>query len=384
MRLAQQVLLVMLLGVATFVVHLVAVHREDGTAAAAAPHVVAPAAEKHEGQQDTWDQSDSDGVEDSGGGSDQSQAAAADGARDARPIRFFCMQTKPAAAWCAMLKSASAFGVEIHHPAWGRAYAHAKRIGWVLDAVRGLPSDAVVSFNDGTDVMYNGNASSLLRRFASLEAERGQSLFFNAEKSCYGPQAFPAASCNSHCQWAVRKARCIAAYRNALYANASSSLSKWRYLNAGCFIGRVRAVREFFGKVADITYKPKTREVRKGIWCDQSMITKTLLATPEAFSGLVGLDVDNRIYLSTYHLHADVDFCPPADPGSLHTCHNARHPDEEPLLFHLNGKSASALTSEHHRRLRWSTLEPSDRSGRHYIQGKPRTLASLCYGSGKT
>eukprot|EP01061_Rhynchopus_euleeides_P003849 TRINITY_DN13132_c0_g1_i1.p1 TRINITY_DN13132_c0_g1~~TRINITY_DN13132_c0_g1_i1.p1 ORF type:complete len:405 (+),score=64.22 TRINITY_DN13132_c0_g1_i1:201-1415(+) len=289
-------------------------------------------------------------------------------------IMFFCMQTKKAHAWCKMLHSASSNGIQVHHPNFGSSYKHAKRIGWVLTSIASLPPDTVVCFNDGTDVLFNGGAEEILRRFESMEAKWRKKIFFNAEKSCYAQQAFPT-SCGGKCQWALRKAKCLTTYRNTVWRNGTADVPKWRYLNAGCFIGRVSAVREFFNEVAKITFKdsPANTQLRSGIWCDQSMITKVLLTQAAEGRSIAGLDVDNRVYLPTYHLHPSEDFCP--STGSLHTCHNRDHEGEEPLIFHLNGKSESALWNHKHGK---DFNFVSDTKHSHYILGKQKSLASLC------
>ena len=292
-------------------------------------------------------------------------------------IRFFCMQTKASNAWCKMLHSASAHGVEIHHPTWGFSYTHAKRIGWVLDSVRVLPPDTVVSFCDGTDVMFNGGPGEILRRFESMEKKWGRNLFFNAEKSCYAQQAFSSGSCSKNCQWALRKARCITEYRNSVWRNGTEGVSKWRYLNAGCFIGRAGAVVDFFTAVARVTYFEQVypfKRLKSGIWCDQSMITRVLLNQAAEGKSVAGLDVENRIFLPTYHLHPKEDFCPSS--GSLHTCHNKEHVGEQPLIFHLNGKSEKPLW-EHTRSMALSFASKNS-SAVHYVSGKKQLLSEIC------
>eukprot|EP01060_Flectonema_neradi_P022536 TRINITY_DN30781_c0_g1_i1.p1 TRINITY_DN30781_c0_g1~~TRINITY_DN30781_c0_g1_i1.p1 ORF type:complete len:363 (+),score=47.48 TRINITY_DN30781_c0_g1_i1:66-1154(+) len=279
-------------------------------------------------------------------------------------VVFYCMQTKKASAWCRMLESASHFGITIDHPTWGAAYTHAKRIGWVLQAIKHLPGEAIVSFSDGTDVMFNGGAAEIASRFTQLEKKYSRSLFFNAEKSCYAQQAFPDAPCSKGCKWALRKARCIASYRNNIWTNGTSDLSKWRYLNAGCFIGRVSSVRKFFTKVSEITFK-SDGSLRSGVWCDQSMITKILLT--QSMSHIVALDIENRIYLPTYHLHSSIDFCP---YDSLHVCGSPE--GENPLIFHLNGKSASSLHTHP-----WTGFKANPKAI-HKIKGVAKTLSEIC------
>eukprot|EP00755_Sulcionema_specki_P029771 Sspe_Gene.92864::Locus_65627_Transcript_1_1_Confidence_1.000_Length_1169::g.92864::m.92864 len=251
---------------------------------------------------------------------------------NASPLRAFCFQTKSQRAWCSMLISAVANNFTIDHPAWGESYLHAKRIGWVLDAVAHLPDDQVVTVNDGTDILFNGSPDVMLRRFLREERDTGKSLIFNAERSCYAQQAFEA-KCSKSCMWALRKARCISAYRETLWRNGTKGISKWRYLNAGALIGRVWAIRKFFTSVARLTFSDANhRVVRKGIWCDQSMITKVLVTLQH--QAVVGLDHRNTIYLPAFHLRPEKSLCPPT---SLHLCHSP--PGEDPVVLHLNGKS---------------------------------------------
>ena len=301
---------------------------------------------------------------DHGVNSEDSLTSEGDTDSDTDRIMFFCMQTKKASAWCRMLESASHFGISIDHPSWGSSYTHAKRIGWVLKAISKLPDSTIVSFSDGTDVMFNGGASEIMNRFRQLEEKNSKSLFFNAEKSCYAQQAFPDAPCSKGCKWALRKARCIASYRNNVWINGTSEIPKWRYLNAGCFIGRVGAVRQFFQKVYEVTFK-SDGTLRSGIWCDQSMITKVLLS--KSMSHIVSLDVDNRIYLPTYHLHSSIDLCP---QDSLHVCGTPG--DEQPLIFHLNGKSASSLHTHP-----WSGIKGNPNSI-HKILGVNKRMSEIC------
>ena len=297
-------------------------------------------------------------------------------------VTFFCMQTNTASGWCRMLHSASVHGVEVHHPNFGASYTHAKRIGWVLKAVQNLDDTAVVAFNDGTDVLFNGGGAAIYSRFEEMEAKWGKSLFFNAEKNCYGPQTF-GAKCGGKCKWALLKAQCIAQYRNTVYQNGTVDVPKWRYLNAGCFVGRVGAVKKFFSKVAEATYKDKEMTtLRHGVWCDQSMITKILLKQYAQSNSPAGLDVENRIYLPTYHLHPKEDLCP--SDGSIHTCHNKDHLAEEPLIFHLNGKSEKELWAHTAQRSNPFQFKTTNMEGSyHFIKGKKTPLGALCNANGK-
>eukprot|EP01065_Artemidia_motanka_P037957 TRINITY_DN46844_c0_g1_i1.p1 TRINITY_DN46844_c0_g1~~TRINITY_DN46844_c0_g1_i1.p1 ORF type:complete len:394 (+),score=94.79 TRINITY_DN46844_c0_g1_i1:46-1182(+) len=297
---------------------------------------------------------------------------------DAGSVRFFCMQTNAARAWCRMLRSAAVFNITVEHPQWGSEYKHAKRIGWVLDAVSQLSGDDVVSFNDGTDVLFvGGGPEETYSRFRDAERAGVGSLMFNAERSCYAQQAFPEPKCGGSCRWALRKARCINRYRSTVWRHGTHNVSKWRYLNAGCFVGRVWAVRRFFHRVATHVYRggDHHKALLPGVWCDQSMITRTLVSLQD--EGVVGLDTGNRVYLPTYHLHPELDLCP---SSSLSPC-SAAVPGQEPLILHLNGKSDKvAMRSSLGRRVAEVQRRPLSPSAKVVINGKTRALASVCPG----
>jgi hypothetical protein len=235
------------------------------------------------------------------------------------------------------------------------------------EATRPLDDWDIIMFADGSDSAFTGvSPAEIASRFVGLtlsdidttlqdpsrvgglEREKAQEdlqqrmgierlrkrnapvpLLFNAEANCYHQQLFDGV-------WAAKKSRCITAYkRYNPYVE-----SKWRYLNAGGWIGYVWAVKRFFADAKAALDK------NSGLWCDQSVIGGIFLSRKH--ETLVYLDYSNAFFLPTYHLRPDSDFCP-ADsvdiPGQsrgdsiagrgLRLCHSSNTPS----VLHFNGKS---------------------------------------------
>ena len=114
--------------------------------------------------------------------------------------------------------------------------------------------------------------------------------YFSAEANCYHQQSFSGS-------WAVKKGRCLAAYKRY----DPTMRSKWRYLNAGSWVGYAWAVRLVMAQATSVLQR------KSHIWCDQSLFGSLLLA--DRLRNLVALDADNRFALSTYHFRVERDVC---------------------------------------------------------------------------
>ena len=283
----------------------------------------------------------------------------------------------------------------IHNIGWGRKYAHSARPAWILEWLASPPQasdlsdDDIIMFADGGDTLYTGTASeTIAAEFDAVAPRRrqvddegrplwgggggGQSpeegeapsipaLLFNAEANCYHQQTFGGS-------WGPKKGRCLSAYRRfhnrlrkrLLSAAASSSSSasseapplppanvkhlstcggpngrvspKFKYLNAGAWIGRVWAVRQVFAAA-------KARvDADRGLWCDQSVIGGLLLSG--RFSEwTMGIDTENRFFLPIYHLDERRDFCP-TPPSQLLLNEKATAEEEEALALRREGAAA--------------------------------------------
>eukprot|EP00759_Apiculatamorpha_spiralis_P051546 PhF_6_TR5262/c0_g1_i1/m.7648 len=268
-------------------------------------------------------------------------------------IHFITVQTRKSPAWCKMLLSAAASNITVHTLAWGEHYEHSKRPDWILQFVAKLSDDDVVVFTDATDVEYGRiSPQEIINRFLAMK----MGLVFNAEANCYLQQAFDG-------PWGVTKAKCIAAFRRTF----PNRTSKWRYLNAGAWIGSVWAVKKFFRAViAHI----KVMSAKTKVWCDQSMIGMLLLSGRH--SHYVGIDDSNRIFLATLYLDVKHDFCP---LGSLTLCPAA----PEPAILHFNGKSKDDIRMYFSSRLT-DHRKSAKNLNEHvtFINGKESLLKDTC------
>ena len=325
------------------------------------------------------------------------------------PPRLFVItvQTSASPGWCKMLlshfltsstttnttmttTSLSSSSSMVFNIGWGEAYGHAKRPAWILqwasDPSLGLRDDDVVMFMDGSDTMFTGvPMEEILAKFVArtlpsepptttskttntIEVGGNASpalpaLLFNAEANCYHQQTFSG-------PWGVKKGRCILAYDelhrqwaahdeaistptavpiNNTNTRSSIQISKFRYLNAGAWIGRVWAVRKVFTEA--------NRQIMAGrgkFWCDQSIIGGILLSRKYNHRTTMGIDTKNAFFLPTYHVIYKADICPhptlnetpPSSTSSggewrkrVRMCHSG----ETPALMHFNGKSGGPL-----------------------------------------
>jgi hypothetical protein len=235
--------------------------------------------------------------------------------------------------------------------AWGRRYAHIKRPRWILqfvDAAR-LGDSEIVVFADGSDTIFTGfGPGAIAKKFSSSasteevfdpqEVARGNALpplLFNAEANCYHQQTFAGS-------WGVKKGKCISAYKR----HNPNVTSPYRYLNGGAWIGRVWALKKVFMEVK------RRADADPSLWCDQSVLGAIYLSN--AFGKMFGLDFHNDIFLPTYHLRIQRDFCDAPVPGAGHEprmrmCHSGKTPS----IIHFNGKSEGASTSEVIHRTAW-------------------------------
>lgn len=192
---------------------------------------------------------------------------------------------------------------------------------------------------------------NMLRGFDARKRRRPKApvpLLFNAEANCYHQQLFDG-------PWGVKKGKCLSAYKKY----NPFVMSKWRYLNAGGWIGYVWAVKRFFSVVQGELDK------RPSLWCDQSVIGGLMLS--RKYDHLVYLDYANKIFLPTYHLETS-DFCPTDtddfgveggidvrnvekdDPHrGLRLCHSKA----QPAVLHFNGKSEGGKSDQILMRTAW-------------------------------
>lgn len=320
------------------------------------------------------------------GAGSRGEQLAAPAVHDSGSIHFITVQTGASPTWCRMLLSAQLSGVTVHNLAWGHKYAHSKRPRWILDWIaerrqkHGLRSGDVLMFGDGGDTLFSGvplhevqarfvavtesseeewNATATAegRQFSTANAQalgscvapaRGGSpsaplpakcrhapVIFNAEANCYHQQAFKGS-------WGPKKGRCLAAYKR----RDPKVTSRYRYLNAGAWIGRVWAVEKVFSVAKRII------DSDSSIWCDQSVMGAMYLT--DATGGAMGLDTMNRYFLPTYHLRVNSDFCGEAESVAerlprMRMCHSGN----TPALVHFNGKSEGTFTADVIRRARW-------------------------------
>lgn len=286
-------------------------------------------------------------------------------------VYHITVQTKGSPGWCRMLLSAAMSGIEIHNIGWKHSYAHNKRPGWVLQWIsqKGLKDDDIVIFNDGGDTVFSGvPTTEMVRQFLRIERGEsesssggGPSLIFNAEANCYHQQAFGGSA------WGVKKGRCLTAYKRY----NPTVRSKFRYLNGGAWIGRVRAIRQVLGEVKAIFDRDSS------LWCDQSMYGKLLLSGK--YSNILGLDYNTSIFLPTYHLRAQTDFCAvylppskeanvvsaPALPQQLRMCGTGSIPG----IIHFNGKSEGQFTLDVLRRTNWYNKAKAEANKTRLLEG---------------
>lgn len=274
------------------------------------------------------------------------------------------------------MKSALRSGIHVFNLGWGQRYAHRARPRWIINflqsalkqnpypfASRAFSLDDVVLFSDGADTMFTGvSPATILRRFEALAAEQQQQqetaageatpnrknrdfVMFNAEANCYHQQLF------QEKPWGVNKGRCIGAYKRF----DPLRRTKWRYLNAGAWIGTARAALWLFSNVT------KLLDANQKLWCDQSVIGGMMLgegpvASVPPSKRLILLDTKNTIFLPTYHLRVQEDVCQDAAmsqeekllhglPESLVLCHSKR----AAAVLHFNGKSGSSGTETERR-----------------------------------
>lgn len=313
------------------------------------------------------------------------------------PPRLFVItvQTSASPGWCKMLLShfltttttttvnrTSGSSVMMYNIGWGEAYGHAKRPAWILqwasDPALGLRDSDVVMFVDGSDTMFTGvPMEEILAKFVARTLPREPSaatttpptppalpaLLFNAEANCYHQQTFSG-------PWGVKKGRCILAYdelhrqwaevdstsvttkedtssplsgNNYTSPSSSIQISKFRYLNAGAWIGRVWAVKKVFTEA--------NRQIQAGkgkFWCDQSIIGGILLSRKYNHRTTMGIDTQNAFFLPTYHVRYKADICPFSGGGEVEGAGGVRrvrmcHSGETPALMHFNGKSGGPL-----------------------------------------
>jgi hypothetical protein len=190
-------------------------------------------------------------------------------------------------------------------------------------------ADTIIMFNDGGDSAFTGvTPSEVAARFAGMvSAWRGAAgttespVFFNAEANCYHQQLFSGA-------WGVKKGRCIGAYLR----HNPGLRTKWRYLNAGGWIGTLKSAVALFTEVAH------RLDRNHDLWCDQSVIGGIMLGGGPA-SALIALDYGSAVFLPTYHLSVENDLCPNAtgsgDPA-LRMCHSGN----SPAALHFNGRNS--------------------------------------------
>ena len=272
------------------------------------------------------------------------------------------VQTKPSPGWCKMLlshfltNSARSDGAQpvVINLGWGEAYGHAKRPAWILQWLEEakLRDEDVVLFADGSDTVFTGvPRQEILKRFVSATLATKQlasgggaqpgfpALLFNAEANCFHQQTFSG-------PWGVKKGRCILAYDELHNQWSTTTMnssvvqgmrSKFRYLNAGAWIGRVWAVREVFGEAG--------RRIAAGkgkFWCDQSVIGGILLGRVFDHITTLGIDQQNQFFLPTYHVQYGTDVCSPqlpqGSPKRIQMCASGG----TPAVLHFNGKSASS------------------------------------------
>jgi hypothetical protein len=319
-------------------------------------------------------------------------------------LHVITVQTKGSPGWCSMLRTAALSNIQVHNLAWGMGYGHSKRPAWIVEFLnnkmtgRGRrdgdsidPWD-VVLFLDGGDSAFTGfTPAEIIERFmgltvgdvdptlmepsrvrnpnpkiqedlealqASMPAERMRlqnapvPILFNAEANCFHQQLFGGV-------WAAKKSRCITTYKK----HNPYTQSKWRYLNAGGWIGYAWAAKTLFADVkAVIGSKPN-------IWCDQSVIGGMYLS--RKYSLLVYIDQANAIFMPTYHLKTDGDLCPTGpddvnaegfamkredieaiDPGrGLRVCHTYN----VPAVLHFNGKSEGGRADRLLAESRWAS-----------------------------
>lgn len=280
---------------------------------------------------------------------------------NASNIHFITVQTGPSPTWCRMLLSAALTdnNITIVNLAWGAKYAHIKRPQWILEYLSNLPAADVVLFADGGDTIYTGIAASSIRRrfldataatpedFSHEQVAQGLQLspvLFNAEANCYHQQTFQGS-------WGVKKGKCLSAYKRY----DPNITSKYRFLNGGGWIARVWAARQVFQAAVDIIKHDSHW------WCDQSVFGGLLLSGK--LRGILGLDINNKFFLPTYHLRPQRDFCPRSSflsvgvPESLRMCHSA----EIPSVLHFNGKSEGKFTADVMLRTGWSARLKNDR-----------------------
>ena len=161
-----------------------------------------------------------------------------------------------------LMKSAEMFNVHVHFidtKTWSGYY---DKIRYMKEAIKDLPSDSIICFMDGYDVLVTGDAEEIMTKFKEFNCD----LVFSSELNCWPGE----------------------------YLEKYPPGTR-RFLNSGGYIGKQHALMDLFN-----WRTPEQIEEKCKAASDQGYCAEYYLET-----GKIVLDLQSRIFQSMYFISWD-------------------------------------------------------------------------------
>ena len=179
-----------------------------------------------------------------------------------------------------------------------------KKIPILYEEVKSLDDNTILMFVDGGDVLWQSGPEAIYKAYLQL-ATQERKVIFSAERNCW-IKSLPAESCKD-------------------WPTVEGSPNRW--LNSGCWIGRLGEVKKLLEHVNEEVEKITFENCPK---CgDQALFGR---AFREGWNSSMQLDYFNNICQNL--IKTQNDYCPNPDPNNkIRNCAT----DSVPALFHFNG-----------------------------------------------
>eukprot|EP01062_Namystynia_karyoxenos_P026516 TRINITY_DN20573_c0_g1_i1.p1 TRINITY_DN20573_c0_g1~~TRINITY_DN20573_c0_g1_i1.p1 ORF type:complete len:449 (+),score=96.84 TRINITY_DN20573_c0_g1_i1:92-1438(+) len=272
------------------------------------------------------------------------------------PIRFLTVLSHPYRMACKMLESAAHVGVPMEIIGWGGDIAVKdfnrkeeklkKKIPFLYSRVHDWADDTLLMFIDGGDVLWQSGPEAIYTAFRQLLDETHR-VVFGSERNCW-IRSLPRETCKD---WPT--------YRGSPY----------RWLNSGCWIGEVGALRGLLSHVNESVERITMENCPK---CgDQALFGRAYIA--EGWNRSVRLDHFNTI---CQNLHsAQADFCEHQPGDKVRNCVTK----STPALFHFNGNPQHPdLNPKLWLQKMWWNGKPVPRTSTVTIDGTRHYLDEIC------
>ncbi|ORC82373.1 expression site-associated gene (ESAG-like) protein [Trypanosoma theileri] len=244
-------------------------------------------------------------------------------------VVFLVVQTKISPGWCRMQLSSIMSKVSVVTIGVGMNYTHTKRPQWLLEYINqeGLRDHDVVVVFDGGDTFFTGvsrvqravdyfmaRTAPTAAKFDATAVQNGNAtapLLFASDSLCFTPQLEFVVTEGPRdyiekCHWFYKSMFAVA---GSIPGQRLVRLKgvKYRYLNAGGFVGRVWALRTAFAVYARVAAMHRNWTCDQSIWSLLHVLS--LWQKPDLPQhlrlpyGILSLDYDHEFFCNARYKH---------------------------------------------------------------------------------